>query len=101
MLPHSENNNLLRGSDLSTRNIDHFTRPPNRKISEVIALLPENSPAVMVADFARDIEEAIVPTQITTVGMRLILLITAERQGESVRRMFISLSVVWAAAQTK
>jgi hypothetical protein len=33
--------------------------PPSRKISEVIALLPENAPAVMDADFARDVEAAI------------------------------------------
>ena len=33
--------------------------PSSRKISETIALLPENSPAVMDADFARDVEEAI------------------------------------------
>ena len=33
--------------------------PVRRKISECIALLPEESPAVMDADFARDVEAAI------------------------------------------
>jgi antitoxin (DNA-binding transcriptional repressor) of toxin-antitoxin stability system len=33
--------------------------PPRRSISECIALLPEDSTAVMDADFAKDIEAAI------------------------------------------
>jgi antitoxin (DNA-binding transcriptional repressor) of toxin-antitoxin stability system len=33
--------------------------PPRRTISECIALLPENSTAVMDPDFARDVEAAI------------------------------------------
>jgi antitoxin (DNA-binding transcriptional repressor) of toxin-antitoxin stability system len=33
--------------------------PPRRSISECIALLPEGSPAVMDADFAKDVEAAI------------------------------------------
>ena len=33
--------------------------PPRRKISECIALLPEDSTAVMDADFAKDVEAAI------------------------------------------
>jgi len=33
--------------------------PPRRKISEVLALMPKDSTAVMDADFARDIEAAI------------------------------------------
>ena len=37
----------------------HLPVPPRRTISECIALLPEDSSAVMDADFARDIEAAI------------------------------------------
>ena len=37
----------------------HPPVPPRRTISECIALLPEDSTAVMDADFARDIEAAI------------------------------------------
>jgi len=37
----------------------HAPAPPRRSISECIALLPEDSPAVMDADFARDVEAAI------------------------------------------
>lgn len=37
----------------------HAPTPPRRSISEVIALLPEDSTAVMDADFAKDVEEAI------------------------------------------
>jgi hypothetical protein len=33
--------------------------PPRRTISECIALLPEDSTAVMDADFAKDVEAAI------------------------------------------
>lgn len=33
--------------------------PPRRKISEVLALMPKNSTAIMDDDFARDIEAAI------------------------------------------
>jgi len=33
--------------------------PPRRTLAEAIALLPENSPAVMDADFAKDVEAAI------------------------------------------
>ncbi len=33
--------------------------PPRRNISECVALLPEDSTAVMDADFARDVEAAI------------------------------------------
>jgi antitoxin (DNA-binding transcriptional repressor) of toxin-antitoxin stability system len=37
----------------------HAPVPPRRKISECIALLPEDSTAVMDGDFARDVEAAI------------------------------------------
>ena len=37
----------------------HSPVPPRRTISECIALLPEDSTAVMDADFARDVEAAI------------------------------------------
>ena len=37
----------------------HSPAPPRRTISECIALLPEDSTAVMDADFARDVEAAI------------------------------------------
>jgi hypothetical protein len=37
----------------------HAPVPPRRSISECIALLPEESPAVMDADFAKDVEAAI------------------------------------------
>ena len=37
----------------------HLPVPPRRTISECIALMPEDSTAVMDADFARDIEAAI------------------------------------------
>jgi antitoxin (DNA-binding transcriptional repressor) of toxin-antitoxin stability system len=37
----------------------HPPAPPRRTISECIALLPEDSTAVMDADFARDVEAAI------------------------------------------
>ncbi len=37
----------------------HAPLPPRRTISECIALLPEDSGAVMDADFARDVEAAI------------------------------------------
>jgi antitoxin (DNA-binding transcriptional repressor) of toxin-antitoxin stability system len=37
----------------------HAPSPPRRTISECIALLPEDSTAVMDADFAKDIEAAI------------------------------------------
>ena len=37
----------------------HSPAPPRRTISESIALLPEDSTAVMDADFARDVEAAI------------------------------------------
>jgi antitoxin (DNA-binding transcriptional repressor) of toxin-antitoxin stability system len=37
----------------------HAPTPPRRTISECIALLPEDSTAVMDADFANDIEAAI------------------------------------------
>jgi hypothetical protein len=33
--------------------------PPRRKVSEVLALMPKDSPATMDADFARDVEAAI------------------------------------------
>ena len=33
--------------------------PPRRSIEECIALLPENSPAMIDEDFARDVEEAV------------------------------------------
>ncbi len=33
--------------------------PPRRKISEVLALMPRESPATMDADFARDVQSAI------------------------------------------
>ena len=37
----------------------HSPAPPRRTISECIALLPEDSTAVMDADFAKDVEAAI------------------------------------------
>ena len=37
----------------------HLPVPPRRSISECIALLPEDSTAVMDADFAKDVEAAI------------------------------------------
>jgi len=37
----------------------HAPAPPSRTISECIALLPEDSTAVMDADFAKDVEAAI------------------------------------------
>ena len=37
----------------------HAPTPPRRSISECIALLPEDSPAVMDADFAKDVEAAV------------------------------------------
>ena len=37
----------------------HLPAPPRRSISECIALLPEDSTAVMDADFAKDVEAAI------------------------------------------
>jgi antitoxin (DNA-binding transcriptional repressor) of toxin-antitoxin stability system len=33
--------------------------PPRRKISEVLALIPKDSTAIMDADFARDVQAAI------------------------------------------
>jgi antitoxin (DNA-binding transcriptional repressor) of toxin-antitoxin stability system len=37
----------------------HLPPPARRTISECIALLPENSTAVMDADFAKDVEAAV------------------------------------------
>ena len=37
----------------------HAPVPPRRSIAECIALLPENSTAIMDADFAKDVEAAI------------------------------------------
>ena len=37
----------------------HAPAPPRRTISECIALLPEDSTAIMDADFAKDVEAAI------------------------------------------
>ncbi len=37
----------------------HAPVPPRRSISECIAMLPENSNAVMDAEFAKDVEAAI------------------------------------------
>jgi len=37
----------------------HAPTPPRRTISECIALLPDDSTAVMDADFAKDVEAAI------------------------------------------
>jgi antitoxin (DNA-binding transcriptional repressor) of toxin-antitoxin stability system len=37
----------------------HAPTPPRRTISECIALLPEDSIAVMDADFAKDVEAAV------------------------------------------
>ncbi len=37
----------------------HAPTPPRRTISECIALLPEDSTAVMDADFAKDVEAAV------------------------------------------
>ncbi|HZB87320.1 MAG TPA: hypothetical protein VE291_01565 [Terracidiphilus sp.] len=37
----------------------HTAAPPRRSIEACIALLPEDSPAVIDEDFARDVEEAV------------------------------------------
>jgi antitoxin (DNA-binding transcriptional repressor) of toxin-antitoxin stability system len=37
----------------------HAPTPPRRSIEECIALLPEDSPATIDEDFARDVEEAV------------------------------------------
>jgi antitoxin (DNA-binding transcriptional repressor) of toxin-antitoxin stability system len=37
----------------------HTPAPPRRSIEECIALLPEDSPATIDEDFARDVEEAV------------------------------------------
>jgi antitoxin (DNA-binding transcriptional repressor) of toxin-antitoxin stability system len=37
----------------------HKPVPPRRSIEECIALLPEDSPATIDEDFARDVEEAV------------------------------------------
>jgi len=37
----------------------HAPRPPRRSISECIAMLPENSSAIMDAEFAKDVKAAI------------------------------------------
>ena len=37
----------------------HTPAPPRRSIEECIALLPEDSPAVIDEDFARDVEAAV------------------------------------------
>ncbi|HLX85410.1 MAG TPA: hypothetical protein VKR59_16025 [Terriglobales bacterium] len=37
----------------------HAPAPPRRTISECIALLPENSAAIIDADFAKDVEVAV------------------------------------------
>lgn len=37
----------------------HMPDPPRRSIEECIALLPEDSPAVIDEEFARDVEEAV------------------------------------------
>lgn len=37
----------------------HTPTPPRRSIEECIALLPEDSPATIDEDFARDVEEAV------------------------------------------
>lgn len=37
----------------------HAAEPVRRTISECIALLPENSPATIDADFAKDVEAAV------------------------------------------
>jgi antitoxin (DNA-binding transcriptional repressor) of toxin-antitoxin stability system len=37
----------------------HMPVPPRRSIEECIALLPEDSPATIDEDFARDVEEAV------------------------------------------
>jgi hypothetical protein len=37
----------------------HTPAPPRRSIEECIALLPENSPATIDEDFARDVAEAV------------------------------------------
>jgi antitoxin (DNA-binding transcriptional repressor) of toxin-antitoxin stability system len=37
----------------------HTPAPPRRSIEECIALLPEDSPAIIDEDFARDVEEAV------------------------------------------
>jgi antitoxin (DNA-binding transcriptional repressor) of toxin-antitoxin stability system len=47
------------GSDKLPLAVVHSPVPPRRTISECIALLPEDSTAVMDADFARDVEAAI------------------------------------------
>jgi antitoxin (DNA-binding transcriptional repressor) of toxin-antitoxin stability system len=53
------------GAEISIENghlvvaVIHPPIPPRRSISECIALLPEDSTAVMDADFAKDVEAAI------------------------------------------
>jgi antitoxin (DNA-binding transcriptional repressor) of toxin-antitoxin stability system len=46
-------------SDQLPVDVIHGPGRPRRTISECIALLPEDSPAVMDADFAKDVEAAI------------------------------------------
>jgi antitoxin (DNA-binding transcriptional repressor) of toxin-antitoxin stability system len=37
----------------------HLPAPPRRSIEECIAMLPENSTAIMDEDFSRDVEDAV------------------------------------------
>jgi hypothetical protein len=75
----------------------HAPAPLHRTISECIALLPEDSTAVMDADFVKDIEAAIEshrePLTPPTWGLILdsSVLITAERQGQNARHMLAAI----------
>lgn len=46
-------------SDAHPAAVLRAAQPPRRSISECIALLPEDSPATIDEDFARDVEEAV------------------------------------------
>lgn len=59
----------------------HAPAPPRRTISECIALLPEDSTAVMDSDFAKDVEAAI--QSVATMMANLIDVI-----GESLLSLF-------------
>jgi len=46
-------------SDAHPVAVIHLPAPPRRSIEECIAQLPEDSPATIDEDFARDVEEAV------------------------------------------
>src|SRR5215475_6646032 len=76
----------------------HVPGPPRRTISECLALLPEDSTAVMDADFAKDVEAAIEnhrePLEPPSHGRILdsSVLIAAERQGKNARQMLAAIA---------